>query len=75
MKGGATGNTARRKVVVGGTYRDYREWLRDNRVNAGDARYIIYPEQLMGLELDENDIVRLGYISQAMEELLRSRIR
>lgn len=63
------------KVVVGGTYRDYREWLIRNQVSERDAPHISHAEQLMGLELKESDIVRLGYMSPDMEQLLKTRIR
>jgi len=63
------------KVVVGGTYRDYREWLSDNQVSERDAIFIDRAEKLMGLELKEADIVRLGYMSPEMEMLLKTRIR
>lgn len=63
------------KVVVGGTYRDYKEWLRDNKVSERDAIYVNHPDKLMGLELKPEDVVRLGYMSPAMEALLKTRIR
>lgn len=65
-----------RKVIVGGTWREYRAWCkRWDLVPERDAIFADTPEKLMGLELKLDDIVRLGPISQDMELLLKTRIR
>ena len=64
------------KVVVGGTYRDYVRWRDENHLSPMDALYVgEHAERLMGLELEPQQIVRLGIISKEFEELLLTRIR
>lgn len=64
------------KVVIGGNYRDYQEWLFQNKLSPKDAAYVgHHDEKLMGLELKEADVVRLGPVSARLEEILRTRIR
>lgn len=66
----------RKKVVIGGNYRDYRLWLIDNKLSERDAFYVGHAEEkLMGLELKEEDIVRLGPVSYRLAQYLRTRIR
>lgn len=64
-----------RKVIVGGTYRDFRDWLRENRMLEQEVVWADRPEKLLGLELKEDQIVRLGYMTPEMETLLKTRIR
>ena len=64
-----------RKVIVGGTHQQFMEWCRRNKVSPTRARRAAYPENLLGLELKEEDIVRLGPISGEMEIMLKTRIR
>ena len=63
------------KVLVGGTYRDFRDWLYHNRVLEQQVVWADRPEKLLGLELAPEDVVRLGTLTPAMEELLQTRIR
>lgn len=64
------------KVVVGGTYGGYVEWRQRARLSPREAIYVGDDrERLMGLEIQEQDIVRLGRISLETEEVLRTRIR
>lgn len=64
------------KVIVGGTYREYMRWRAEQGLSPMEAFYIgDDPERLLGLELKEEDIVRLGPISKMTEETLRTRIR
>jgi hypothetical protein len=63
------------KIVVGGTFRQYREYLRDNDLSPRDAIYIDHADMLHGLEIKKKDIVRLGWMSPYMEARLLERIR
>jgi len=65
----------RRKVVLGATYRQLVDWAIARKLSPRDVIWVTRPEHLMGLELKPDDIVRLGPISQAMEDLLLTRIR
>ncbi len=65
----------RRKIVVGGTHNAFRAWVRNNRMDLRHAVHVTFREQIMGLELKPQDIVRLGPISDAMELELKLRIR
>ena len=63
------------KYIIGGTHRHYMQWLRDNGVlNHRDAVHITREEQLMGLQIKKDQIVRLGWGSPAFEALLLTRM-
>jgi hypothetical protein len=65
----------RRKVVVGGTHRDFLHWCRENGISPMRCIRPTFREHLMGLEIKKEDIVRLGYMSPEMETELLLRIR
>lgn len=69
-----------KKVVIGGTYKQLVSWALAQQPKLGprDVAWIGSDrdmERLMGLELSLDDIVRLGPVSSAVEELLATRIR
>jgi hypothetical protein len=67
---------ARRKVVIGGTYVQYRNWLHETMTSNRDALYVgDHWEKLLGLELEPTDVVRLGPVSDRLEDILKSRFR
>lgn len=73
---GRSNTPSRRPVVVGGTYRHFRQWCQENKVAERDAIHVgVEIERLLGLEIKQEDIVRLGYGSPGFEEVLRTRIR
>ncbi len=49
-----------RKLIISGTYAQYRDWLNDNHANPRAALYIHRPEQLRGLLPDDCEIVLTG---------------
>lgn len=68
------------KVVIGGTYKELVTWSLSQNPKLGPRDVIwigndMQAERLMGLELALDDIVRLGPVSSAVEELLATRIR
>ena len=66
----------RKKVVVGGEYRDFLAWCREQGISPMQARWAGNDvEKIIGLELKPGDIVRLRNVSPRMEEALRTRIR
>ena len=65
----------RRKVIVGGSHLDFIRWCRENDVSPMSVIRPTFWEALLGLELKEEDIVRIGPMSSKMEEVLRTRIR
>lgn len=66
----------RKKLVVGGSYQAFIEWCRGQGISPNQAWYAgDDPHKVMGLELQESDIVRWGGVSAQMEQLLRTRIR
>ncbi len=67
----------RRKVVITGNYRQFRDWCRENNVPESRAIYADSHERLMGLELKPEDIVRTGeyWMSPIDPDFLKSRIR
>ena len=72
------GQRPRRKVVICGSYRQFREWCRENGVHDRMAIYPDFPEKLYGLELKKEDIVYYGTLPDNLhliEEVLRTRIR
>lgn len=65
----------RKKAVIGGSTQAYMSWLKGTGTRSRDVWRVRHRDDLMGLELKEDDIVRLGPISADMEDLLRTRIR
>lgn len=67
----------RRKIVICGSYEEFRQWCRDNDLPESHAVYADSNERIMGLELKEEDIVKTGryWLSKLDLTLLRSRIR
>ena len=64
------------KIVVGGTYKDFKRWQYELRLSQKEAVYVGEDrERAQGLLLKEEDIVRLGPVSPEMELLLKTRIR
>lgn len=66
---------ARRKVVIGGNWREFRQWCRMHDVSPMDAIYADTAEKLMGLELKREDIVDLGGAPDDVLSILPTRIR
>ena len=69
-----------KKVVIAGNYRQYVNWCRENNLQLRDAFYIDRIDQLFGLELAADDIVKVGtwYQRHDIDKLLEeanSRIR
>ncbi len=48
------------KVVIAGSYIQYRNWLRETGTNPRDAIYAESEERLMGLKLSKHEIVFTG---------------
>lgn len=69
------GERKRRKIVVGATYPQFRNWLYENKLSRRDAVFVDGWEKVLGLEIEEGDIVRLGPTSERLESILRTRIR
>jgi hypothetical protein len=46
------------KIVIAGSYQQYKSWLRENDLIPRDARYVSFPEQLRGLK--DVEVVRTG---------------
>jgi len=66
----------RKKVVAGGTYKDFIAWCLSHNIASTQARYVGNDvEKVQGLELKASDIVRLKDVSPRMDEMLRTRIR
>lgn len=64
-----------RKVVIGGTHQDFKKWLFDNKLPESAVYRATRAEHLLGLEIKQEDIVRLGYLSPEAEMVLKTRIR
>jgi hypothetical protein len=67
----------KRKVIVATDYRQFVAWGIENKLSPNQVIWANRPEVLMGLELEEDDIVRIGVPENAaeIEEMLRTRIR
>lgn len=65
----------RRKIVVGGDYRKFRDWCRINDVSPMQAYYADSLEKLMGLELKKGDVVDLGGAPDQIYQMLLTRYR
>ncbi|MBU6430124.1 MAG: hypothetical protein KGR26_14000, partial [Cyanobacteria bacterium REEB65] len=70
------------KVVLAPNRRVYEEWRRANHLGPRDAMFIDGPERLRGLDLDEDQVVRLegceshpDYPEMLAELLIRTRRR
>lgn len=49
--------TPLRKLILSGTYRQYRYWLAANHANRRAAVYVDRPEQFLGMDPEECEIV------------------
>lgn len=65
------------KIVIAGSYRQYRDWLKANGYSQHGYRYVSENEHIMGLELAESDIIQVGthWESKIDRTLLKTRIR
>lgn len=65
-----------KRTVVGGTHQRFIAWCKDQGISPNRARYVGNDiHRVMGLELKESDVVRLGGTTPEMEQYLRARIR
>ena len=65
------------KIVIAGNHAQYKNWIRENGFPERDYRYVSENEHIMGLELAESDIVKVGsyWDSKIDPTLLKTRIR
>lgn len=65
----------RRKVVICGDYRTFIAWCRDRDIPPSSVYLVDRRERLLGLELREEDIVRLVPVHGITESDILARIR
>ena len=56
--------TKMRKIIIAGTYAQYRDWLVLHQANPRAAVYVHRLDQLRGLDPDDHEIVLVGTYAQ-----------
>lgn len=54
----------KQKLVLAGSFQQFRIWLRKNGFTEKDARYINRPEQLLGWRATDAELIRTGTWTQ-----------
>lgn len=75
MKDATALNRDAKKVVICGDYRRFINWCREQDIPPMSVILIDRREKLMGLELREEDIIRLYPVDDITEADIQTRIR